>query len=245
MDRKKLHKRKGQWVTISSSIIVASLAFQGVQLAQAQEITNTEEDIVSEAEVAAQLSTSTENQDYYVVQHGDYLYKIAQENGLTVDQLITYNNLKSNSLVSGQILYLVPGYLPSESNDVSNVEINNETDQQNNQTENQDNNNTQSQTVSGSTYIVQKGESLGIIGRKLGLSVTQLKQLNGLTSDLIHPNQVLKVSGTTQESTNSTDNDDAAVSETSNSNQINQTANTHTVKHGEYLYLIAKRYGLS
>ncbi|EFR31212.1 muramidase family protein, partial [Eremococcus coleocola] len=106
---------------------------------------------------------------------------------------------------------------------------------------NQQNNGNQST----GTYTVKKGESLGLISRRYGMTVAQLKALNGLTSELIHPNQVLKVSGTTQESTNSTDNDAAAASETSNSNQINQTANTHTVKHGEYLYLIAKKYGIS
>ena len=43
------------------------------------------------------------------VQRGDYLYKIARENGLTVDQLKTLNNLSSNIVYAGQVLKLDQG----------------------------------------------------------------------------------------------------------------------------------------
>ena len=43
------------------------------------------------------------------VQKGDYLYKIARENGLTVDQLKALNNLSSNIVYAGQVLKLDQG----------------------------------------------------------------------------------------------------------------------------------------
>ncbi|MBR1376411.1 MAG: LysM peptidoglycan-binding domain-containing protein [Bacilli bacterium] len=45
---------------------------------------------------------STENQ--YVVKRGDALYSIARKYGISVNDLLTYNNLTSNSLSVGQIL---------------------------------------------------------------------------------------------------------------------------------------------
>ncbi|MGY8845767.1 MAG: transglycosylase SLT domain-containing protein [Bacteroidia bacterium] len=42
-------------------------------------------------------------------------------------------------------------------------------------------------------YTVRRGESLGIIARKMNCSVSQLKQWNGIKGSLIYPNQKLKV----------------------------------------------------
>jgi len=42
-------------------------------------------------------------------------------------------------------------------------------------------------------HTVRKGESLPVIARKYGCSVTELKQWNNLRGSLIYPNQKLKV----------------------------------------------------
>ena len=43
------------------------------------------------------------------------------------------------------------------------------------------------------TYTVKKGDTLYSIALKYGISVSDLKNLNGIESDIIIPNQILKI----------------------------------------------------
>ena len=43
-------------------------------------------------------------------------------------------------------------------------------------------------------YKVRRGDCLGKIARKYGISITRLKQLNGLKGNMIRPGQVLRFS---------------------------------------------------
>ncbi len=90
-------------------------------------------------------------------------------------------------------------------------------------------------SVASATHVVRSGESLGVIGRRYGVSVARLKSLNGLRSDRIRAGQRLVVSAggsSTSASTRSSASTGAASS-------------THVVKRGESLGVIAQRYGLS
>ncbi|KRG10968.1 LysM peptidoglycan-binding domain-containing protein [Staphylococcus sp. NAM3COL9] len=54
------------------------------------------------------------------------------------------------------------------------------------------------------TYKVKSGDSLWSIANKYDISISKLKSLNNLTSNVIFPNQTLKVSGSTNTSSGST-----------------------------------------
>ena len=77
--------------------------------------------------------------------------------------------------------------------------------------------------VSGNYYTVQSGDSLWSIAKKYGVSVSDLKEANNLTSNTLSIGQVLKIP-------------------TEEENEIT-TTNTYTVKSGDSLYSIAQKYG--
>ncbi|MFW7373628.1 LysM peptidoglycan-binding domain-containing protein [Vagococcus fluvialis] len=97
----------------------------------------------------------------------------------------------------------------------------------------------------GKTHTVVSGDTLSGIARKYGVTVAQLKQWNNLKSDLIHPGQVLKVSG---------DNTSNVKPPTDNNNNNNTNkpggekptnGTKHIVKSGETLYGISLKYGVT
>lgn len=96
------------------------------------------------------------------------------------------------------------------------------------------------QVAAASTYKVKPGDSLWKISQQYNTSVAQLKSLNGLTSDIIYPNQVLKVSGSSSQSNSSSKSSSSSSNSSSSGN-----ASTYTVKSGDTLSHIAKRHGVT
>ena len=104
--------------------------------------------------------TTTDTNITYKVQKGDTLYSIAAKNGVSVNELKTYNNLTSDNLSIGQELNIPKGtsiITPSEN------EIINE----------------------GSVYEVQKGDTLYSIAKKFNTSVDKIKEINSIVGDLL------------------------------------------------------------
>nr|WP_290125717.1 LysM peptidoglycan-binding domain-containing protein [Staphylococcus lugdunensis] len=83
------------------------------------------------------------------------------------------------------------------------------------------------QAEAATTHTVKAGESVWSISHKYGMSIARLKSLNGLKSNLIFPNQVLKVSGSSKSTANRT---------------ANTSSSTYTVQPGDSLSLIASKY---
>jgi LysM repeat protein len=75
-------------------------------------------------------------------------------------------------------------------------------------------------------YTVQSKDSLWLIGKTFGVTVATIKELNGLTSDLIYPGQKLQILQSS-----------AVVQSTVQPSYI-----TYTIKKGDTLWLLAQRY---
>ena len=95
----------------------------------------------------------------YIVQSGDYLYRIANDFGITVDNLIDWNNLESNSLFVGQELIVVDPDDGSEEPDPGDPE--------------------------DIIYVVEAGDYLYRIAAEFGITVQDIIDWNNLESDAL------------------------------------------------------------
>ncbi|GAA4382449.1 LysM peptidoglycan-binding domain-containing protein [Hymenobacter koreensis] len=151
----------------------------------------TNEPTVSET-AAAQAQNQAAAATEYVVRKGDYLTKLAREQGLSVEQLMAWNKLKNAVVTPGQKLRLTaPADAESEAVAVTPVVSP-----------------AAKATAAGKAprekqplpalpnrvHIVQPGDTLYNISRRYqGLTVEQLRKLNDLKSDEVKPGQKLIV----------------------------------------------------
>ena len=165
------------------------------------------------------------------------MWGIARKYGVSVEDLKNKNNLTSNSLSIGQVL-LIPGsdkvdeyYTVNKGDTLYSIakrygtsvsslkEINNLSS--NNLSVGQKlkiANNTSNDTNTLNTYVVKAGDNLYKIARENNVSVSEIKSLNNLDSDILSIGQKLKIP-----SGNSVDV-------------------IYTIKAGDNLYAIARDY---
>jgi LysM repeat protein len=112
------------------------------------------------------------DKDFYIVQNNESLYDVAQKNGIRLQNLYEYNNLKGDeNIFAGSKLNLKP---TSEDQPVLVKEI--------------------PVITPVKTYAVQPKEGLYAISKKYGVTVAQLKEWNNLTDDNLKVGQQLIVS---------------------------------------------------
>ncbi|AUS13187.1 peptidoglycan endopeptidase LytE [Bacillus stercoris] len=146
---------------------------------------------------SSKSSSSSSSSSTYKVKSGDSLWKISKKYGMTVNELKKLNGLKSDLLRVGQVLKL-KGSSSSSSSSSSSVS-----------------------TSSTSTYKVKRGDSLSKIAKQYGTTVSKLKSLNGLKSDVIYVNQVLKVKGTSTSSSKPASSSSSSSSKASSTTSLN------------------------
>lgn len=145
----------------------------------------------------------------HTVRSGESLYKIATDNGITVDELKAANNLTNDAVKAGQTLVI-----PAKGEAAKHAAA------------------TKPEQKT-SKYTVRKGDNLGKIAAKHGITVDQLKELNNLTDNNIMVGQSIVVPGDGEQATTK-----AAKAE-----RGKPRTTTHTVRSGETLGAIAEKYG--
>ncbi len=168
----------------------------------------------------------------YTVKSGDTLWSIAKNNGLTVNELKTLNNLTSNTLSIGQILKLSEESSNDETYTVKSGDtlysIANKYGLTVSELQSLNNLTTTNLSIgqvlkikkevtgnNNKTYTVKSGDTLYSIANSFNTTVDELKSLNNLTSNLLTIGQVLLIPST-------------------NSYKV------YTVKSGDTLYSIAR-----
>lgn len=165
---------------------------------------------------AAGNTTTTKPTGTYTVQSGDSLGVIASRYKTSVASLKQLNALKSDVIYVGQKLK-VSGKATTASKPASTG--------------------TKPSTSASGTYTVKSGDSLGVIASRYKTSVASLKQLNGLSSDVIYVGQKLKTGGSASSTTTKPVTTTKPAASTSNG--------TYIVKSGDSLSLIASRSGMT
>lgn len=188
--------------------------------------------------------------DYYVVKKGDTLWSIARAYGLTVEKLKSLNNLTSNNLTIGDSLIVKDS---SENSDNSSSVDNNKyyivkkgdslysIARRNNMTvdELKSLNNLTSNilsigqkliisngsNVSNNVYVVKKGDTLWSIANNFNVSVNDLKNANNKSNNSLSIGEQLIIPG--------------------KSTGENVSTIIYTVKSGDNLYSIARRYNVT
>jgi membrane-bound lytic murein transglycosylase D len=125
----------------------------------------------------------------YTVRRGDKLSTVAQSRGLSVAQVMEWNQLDSEQVVPGQKLTLVaPEPTEEESAAVAVAPRPKKTAPVAATPK------VVSAAISDKVHLVQKGDTLYNISRRYqGVTVDQLRRLNNLTSDAVKPGQKLIV----------------------------------------------------
>lgn len=176
--------------------------------------------IIRDGQTNQNTAPSTENKGTYdekiesanyIVKSGDNLYNIAKRAGISFSDLLNLNNLKEDSqIVAGQIL-LVKLPIDPKPSDVPDSQHQED------------------------GYIVQKGDNLYGIARKVHMNLSDLLTLNKLTaSSVIVPGQKLIVK--------SSDVKDSP-SDSDHSKQVE--AQVYEIKVGDTLYHISKTFQIS
>ena len=202
---------KQKYYTVKRGDSLSSIAERfGVTVAQLREWNGIEADninagvrIAVDASASRRVSKPEVKTSTYTVKKGDGLGAIAERHGMTLQEIRELNGLKDNNIQAGQKLK-VTGKASEERNEKPEVKT--------------------------STYTVKKGDSLGAIAERFGVTVDQLRDWNGIKGNNIQAGQKLTIGGKSKSSSKAGSSKSAK-------------AKTHKVRSGESLGVIAEKYG--
>lgn len=159
--------------------------------------------------VDANRTTATKSSVvYHRIKRGENLNQIADLYNVTVEQLRDWNNISGNKIYSGRIIKV---YKDGKSEQRTNTSL----------------------ATSTFKYRVRKGDSLSEIAEKFGVSVSDLKKWNRLTSNSIAAGRVLNI--------HSNDNP-TSTAYGDNSNNKNANLTFYKVRKGDTIAEIARKF---
>lgn len=151
----------------------------------------------------------------HIVRKGENLGSIAHKYNTSVARLQSWNGLRNSQIFPGQKLIV---YSPGISAPLSKSSV-------------------QSSAETKSYHQVQQGENLGAIAKKYGVTIENLRKWNNMNDSLIHPGQKLQLKPNQEEENSSVQKTETKTAETK--------TGFHTVKNGDTLWDIAKKYKTS
>ena len=148
------------------------------------------------APVKPTISSNADGEKYHVIKKGETLSAIAAKSGVSLKQLIKWNNIEPDQIKAGQKLLVVdPGNDQPVSKPVASTpkppvdRVKIQVDQP------------KSSSPSERFYVIQKGETASAIARKNHITVKQLMEWNGIEPDQIKAGQRLLVADPDLETT--------------------------------------------
>ncbi|HJR99831.1 MAG TPA: LysM peptidoglycan-binding domain-containing protein, partial [Flavobacterium sp.] len=170
---------------------------------------NKVEKIKKDIKADSLISNSKTN---YIVQKGDNLSDIAEENNVTVAQIKEWNNLSGNTIQAGTSLQVSNKEIETKEAIAATPELKN------------------------IEYTVQRGDNLGSISKKFGTAVTDLKEWNHLSDNNIAFGKTLIVAK------NEVAINTSKASVASFKKNNNASNHDYLVQKGDSLFSIAKKY---
>ncbi|MCS6870352.1 MAG: LysM peptidoglycan-binding domain-containing protein [Anaerolineae bacterium] len=166
-----------------------------------------------------QNAASAQDGTTYIVQPGDTLFRIALRHGVSVDAIVAANNLSNRSVVyAGQVLII-----PSTSAAAQSA----------------------TPVVSSSVHIVARGETLNMIARRYGVTLSALLAANNIPNpNRLLVGQRLIIPASDAAAPPIVESPPTAVPTPAPAAPA-EPMRTHVVKRGEGLARIAAKYGVS
>jgi membrane-bound lytic murein transglycosylase D len=178
--------------------------------------------------VTKTTSTIASSNYRYKVRNGDSLSEIAEKFGVSISDLKKWNNLRSNTIVAGKTIKIITNTDPTT-------------------TAYGDNSNNRSTNLT--YYKVRKGDNISEIAKKFNVKASDIILWNNLKNNVVLAGSRIKIYSynsiyeVDEDIVNSENSTNSRLESVSNKNE--NRGGYHTVKSGETLYSIAKKYNLS
>ena len=215
-DLKKWNKLSSNGIAYGKilTILAPETNTAGTTVASVETKLNKTEKIKKETKTDSLIASNKTN---YIVQKGDNLSNIAEENHVTVAQIKEWNNLSGNNIQAGTSLQVSEKEIETKEA-VATAELKN------------------------IEYTVQKGDNLGNIAKKFGTAITDLKEWNHLPNNNVAIGKTLIVA-----KNEVAINTSKATAASFKKTKIESSAlqRDYLVKKGDSLFSIAKKSGVT